>query len=352
MNTQKRYYFMDLLRILSFLIIIGYHFFKDLSLRFSAEMPDPDPLLQAGNVHLGMIAVSMFFMISGAGLTLQMNKKTASCESAGQAAGVDISIWKDYYKSRFFQIMIPFYVSYLFYAAYKLKTTHGAVFAGIPLWRAVFTLIGIDEYVNMTGFRTFTLGIGEWFLGALILIYAIFPLLYFCLKKWEIPSVLAVCLYYVLLVQNYHSAVPWYMNVFVKICEFIVGMLIAMHLEELMRRPYCCVLILTPLLPLPAPIVNTLTCAGIFLLAMQAEPLLRRSEALGRALGLIGGYTFYIYLIHHAVIYTLNDRLFWHLVDTDLGRIPLLLAIELFAMVVGAVVIRRICDLIRKGLQK
>ena len=344
MNTHKRYYFMDLLRILSFLIIIGYHFFKDLSLRFSAELPDPDHLLQAGNVHLGMIAVSLFFVISGAGLTLQMNRKTAE--------GFDISIWKDYYKGRFFQIMIPFYVSYLFYAAYKLKTTHGAVFAGIPLWRAVFTLIGIDEYVNMTGFRTFTLGIGEWFLGALILIYAVFPLLYFCLKKWEFLSVPAVCLYYVLLVLNYHSTVPWHLNVFVKICEFIVGMLIAMHLEELMRRPYCCLLVLAPLLPLPAPIVNTLTCAGIFLLAMQAEPLLRRSGTLVRALVFAGGYTFYIYLIHHAVIYTLNDRLFWHLVDTELGRIPLLLAIELCAMVIGAVVIRRICDLIREGLQK
>lgn len=344
MNSSKRYYFMDLLRILSFLIIIGYHFFKDLHLRFSAAVPDPDDLLQFCGIHLVMISVSLFFMISGAGLTLQMNRKSG--------AEGRISVWKDYYAGRFFQIMIPFYVSWLLYAVWKLKETHGAVFAGIPLWRLAFTVCGIDEYVNMTGFRTFTLGIGEWFLGALILIYLIFPLLYTCLRRWELPAVLISAAYYILLILNYHSSVPWHLNVFVKIFEFIFGMVIAMHLETLRKHPAFCLLILAPLLPLPAPFLNTLVCAGIFMLALMSEPLLNRSEALGKALRFIGGYTFYIYLIHHAVIYTFNDRLFWHLVDTRLGMILPLFLIELAAMLVLAVCIRRVCDLIRRFLQQ
>ena len=86
------------------------------------------------------------------------------------------------------RILIPFYILYIVYFLFLLFQSHSVhnIFPeGIPAWRIVFTFLGMDSWVSMHGISTFSLTIGEWFLGCLILLYLIFPLLRFFMIKSE-----------------------------------------------------------------------------------------------------------------------------------------------------------------------
>ncbi len=344
---------MDLLRLVSFAVIIGYHYMKDIRLRYCDRIPEPEVIFHIGNVHLVMVSVSLFFMLSGAGLTLQMNRKTDSSVPSGI---LDRKVWKDYYLGRFSRILLPFYISYLLYLAYKLWAEGGNLFAGIPAWTFIFTLLGIDEYVYMTGLENFSLGIGEWFLGALILIYLIFPLLYLGLRKNKHAFLAVFTLYYLVMLINYHSGVEWYQNVFLKLYEFVLGMYLAAELDKILQNKKAALaaalamlaLSLGPIaLPVHEAFFNLLACTGSFLLAACSEDALSARRQPGALLAWFGGYSFYVYLIHHAVIYTMNKAVYWHLVDYRIKRIPVLFVLELIVMLALAALISRICSRIR-----
>lgn len=67
---------------------------------------------------------------------------------------------------------------------------------GIPKWRFVLTLIGMDGYLSEYGSGFYVLG--EWFLGFIVLFYIIFPLLRYLLKKNELVMWIIVLALYVI----------------------------------------------------------------------------------------------------------------------------------------------------------
>ena len=73
--------------------------------------------------------------------------------------------------------------------------SYGAWWTGIPSYRFIYTLLGVDGYLSAYQ-RNFYL-IGEWFLGALVLCYIFFPFLRWLVK--HIPFTTAA----VLLVGTY-----------------------------------------------------------------------------------------------------------------------------------------------------
>lgn len=322
---------MDLLRVLSFIMIIVYHFLKDLSMRGLTEFPDPDLWMQVGNVHLCMIAVGLFFMLSGAGLVLQMESR-------------EKPDWKKYYLGRFKNVLIPFYIVWIVYAIVKCIWTGGACFAGIAPWRIIFSVAGIDEYLRMAGTPTFSLGIGEWFLGALIIMYAIFPAIYKFMKKNRFVTMAAMTVYYILLVIFYKSDIAWHMNFFVKIYEFALGMFLAMNIGKVKEWPWAILSLVLIFLPIPRAFNNTAACALLFLIGMMLEKCLRRSEVLCKALTFVGGYSFGIYLVHHAIIYAVDGRLAAG--NVILGKKMMLL------IFVGELAVMIVCAVIVKFLQK
>lgn len=91
-----------------------------------------------------------------------------------------------FYKKRFIRILIPFYITYLSYFIYKAGTTGSFTSFFPPETSAWKIILHSSEWMNgtvSTEFHTFSLGIGEWFLGALIILYLLFPLLRFLMKK-------------------------------------------------------------------------------------------------------------------------------------------------------------------------
>ena len=92
-----------------------------------------EKILIRPNVHLAMLACSIFIFISGASLELNKRNESVFC----------------FYKRRITKILIPFYFAYIIYFIIKVVTFKNIhLFGGIAKWRFIYTLFGIDEYLN------------------------------------------------------------------------------------------------------------------------------------------------------------------------------------------------------------
>ena len=86
---------------------------------------------------------------------------------------------KEYVIKRFVKVLIPYYLVSIFVFMGKMILDHGNAFAEkeVPLWSVLLTALGLDGYLAEYGVPTYHLGVGEWFVGCLVLMYLVFPLL-------------------------------------------------------------------------------------------------------------------------------------------------------------------------------
>ena len=406
---STRYLFMDVLRVLAFSVIIYYHFFKDLAIRGIADITDPDFVLSMGRVHIVKLAVGMFFMISGVGLAVKYSRMhsraevttkspcTPAVSTSRQSTPADnasktgksdngrtmfFGIWdaktlKSYYIGRFKQILIPFYIVYIIYAIIKLKETGGTLFGDTPAWRIVFTLLGLDNYCLLLSFRSFSLSIGEWFLSVLVVMYILFPLIYALLKKYPKPTMIIGIIYFIVIsytadklramlpasIAYRFATIMWHVDPFVKICEFALGVFLGIYLEDIKRYPQLIAVGLLAFTSIHPAIINTALILAIFLIGLQMEKLLTRENAAGgqpasaassrisrgftSIISAIAGLSYYIYLVHHAIIYSVDDCLAGRVILSPKWILALFIA-ELTVMVVTAMVLRKASRMVQK----
>ncbi len=178
--AEKRYYpALDALRLAAALVIISYHYGAEMA--FLAPESTAGPAF-AALAALTEAAIAAFFLLSGTGLAL------------GYGPQVPHPNWRRYARGRVLAIY-PMY--WLGFGALFL---YGEVLHGnnpeVPRWRVVFSLLGLDGYLLQ--FTPTFYKIGEWFLGCLLLLYAVFPALVWVLRAahrrpawWAVPA--AVC---------------------------------------------------------------------------------------------------------------------------------------------------------------
>lgn len=176
----RRYYpGLDILRLAAALTIVSYH--------FVVEFTPVWPGLREGALYTVLVAateaaIDAFFLLSGASLALGYGPQQPSPD------------WRRYARGRLLAIY-PMY--WLGFGALFL---YGEVLHGnnpeVPRWRVVFSLLGLDGYLSQ--FTPTFYKIGEWFLGCLLLLYALFPALVWVLRAaqkrpawWALPA--AVC---------------------------------------------------------------------------------------------------------------------------------------------------------------
>lgn len=79
--------------------------------------------------------------------------------------------------------------------------------ADIPRWRVIFSVLGLDGYlapVTVTFYK-----IGEWFLGVILILYLVFPLLLRCMETTARRRVLALCMAVLAVVWPLVCPAPW-----------------------------------------------------------------------------------------------------------------------------------------------
>ena len=212
---KERVLYLDLIRIVCFLMVTSFHF----SVAVRTLLINADVELYQGIVHIvwGPIAVSCFFMVSGAALIYRY-EETFSL--------------KEFYKKRFFGLYPLFWLAYLFAFLdffYRVKSIPGG-----PKIHFLLSVIAMDGYFN-DWIPTFYM-IGEWFLGALVMLYLLFPLYRFvmCKCKYILPAVF----FALSVVLLYHNPFPMVLekNPVVFSMYFVLGMMIEMLRKSAKQR--------------------------------------------------------------------------------------------------------------------
>ena len=163
-QKKERLFYLDFIRVVAMMLVVIYHFFKHFDISFNISAFNPLKL-EFIHLNLGFLGVTLFFIISGASLMYNYSEK------------ID---YKRYFKRRFKSIYPMFWIAYTVAFLYNF-IANGNIDDTIPRSRLILSFLGIDGYFQYLAPNFYILG--EWFLGAIIFIYIIFPLYRKLLKK-------------------------------------------------------------------------------------------------------------------------------------------------------------------------
>ena len=164
-------------------------------------------LLTTANSDFGFMFVTTFFCISG--FVLYYNYPSI------------ISIKKFYYK-RWKSILVPYYICFIYFFFRESFRYHRIIF--YKHWeKFLLNIFGLDGYF---GYRIKSYSLtGEWFLGAIVIIYILFPIILFIIKKTNIiiNNIFFIILYFFMYKTNYFIIIPS-RNIITCILSFYFGM--------------------------------------------------------------------------------------------------------------------------------
>lgn len=326
----------DYIRVLSTLMIIAFHF----QCYSAASAPSFD---HYANGYISCTLIALFFMLSGA------------CLYANHG-GRPLKLRAFYFK-RWKSVLVPFYLGFLPLLLLKAVLL-GSLFPadGPAPWTLLLSAVGMDGYF-LYRIPTFYC-IGEWFLGAIVLLYLAYPALQWAMdRSWWGLQLVVTLLFAVLIymveagVYSHFFTIEWPRNPVACLFGFVTGMSLSRNAERI-KAWYVWIpaLLLTGIL-LFVPVrgaksaFNWVTAAGVFIALMGMAgclgtggmyPYVRRLSAL----------TYGMFLIHHVLIRALawvwnpsdplaSSATMWALI------LFLILLSKVFSLVVRAVVSTR-----------
>lgn len=201
-QNKQRDLSIDFIRSLCAVGIIIFHFYC------STDENLTKLFYEFANGSFGNTIVNIFFIISGAMLYYNNPK-------------ID-SIKRFYYK-RFKSIFPMFYLSFtVFYLIWAIRSRN-FLYGGNPV-KLLLTLFGVDGYFLYLGPNYYQ--VGEWFLGAIVILYAIYPLLLWIFNKSTfLATAIVIILYGIVFIPNLFK-INIACNLFSCLISFEVGMLL------------------------------------------------------------------------------------------------------------------------------
>lgn len=242
-----------------------------------------------GNYSWDGVFVTIFFMVSGA--LLYYNHQ-------------EPENLKLFYYKRWKSLMPDFYGAFLcLYAAQVIK--NGSFFYNGRPATLLLTLIGQDGYFFELIPNYYLLG--EWFLGAIIILYVLYPVLAKMINKKEILTLVVIAGLYVLSLLTDISYIKDFRSIFSCVFSFTLGIEIQKH--KIYRYRW---------LAIPALICfvignflirnsgdNLSSHAGgvlLFFTLFSCGSLIYQSGALGRLSDFLSGISYDVFLIHHVLL--------------------------------------------------
>ena len=205
--SKKRLFYLDFVRAIAAISIVITHF-NARYLYLNPPMPEKAVITTTvSNIYIGGWGVSLFFIISGEALMYVYGE---NCDV------------KKFYKKRFISIYPMFWMAYVvafLYLFYTNKTIPGE---GTPKINMIFSVLGFDGLLA-ENFAMFYV-LGEWFLGAIILLYLIFPILRELVLKKPVITVIGVLTIYFLIVFFYDGNFNSAKIIFTRLPEIMFGM--------------------------------------------------------------------------------------------------------------------------------
>lgn len=287
--NKKKLFDLNLIRVLSTFLIVCCHFsvtFVQYNIGGFSNY-----LLNYANADTGKLGVYLFFMISGSTLIYNYEEEFSITQ---------------FYKKRWVRIFPLFYLAWLLFYLVKVIEVKSFLFNGSSV-RLIWTLLGLDYYFGGM-YPTYAI-VGEWFTGAIIIIYAIFPL-FRLLYKYNLSYYLTSIILYVLYLVNFSIvALPHPINtetIFVDIFYVWIGMMFIKERDKVKLIPT--LLLIIPLVPLllvknqHSVTTNSLIASIIiYILCMKVQN--RKFFESNAIFNFIAKYSYGIYLVHHQIIY-------------------------------------------------
>ena len=215
-----------------------------------------------------------------------------------------------YYKR--WKATMPAYIAVFLFANFLNVASAGKLFyLDIPKWRLLLSFIGMDGYaawVMPTYFIT-----GEWFLGAILVAYAAYPLLRYIANHKILRYVgLAglIVLYEMILPMDFYG-LPASTNPITCLLCFYLGMLGAERKDLFKKKivvvisAICCVVLFAVPFGTGSPTPLLLGgCAGLVVLNALGE-VVCKNKTLDRLIRWVSSLTYPLFLIHHRIIVTI-----------------------------------------------
>lgn len=291
---RERIFYLDFIRALAVILILLTHY-NALFLYMNPQQLDKVVITyRICNLYIGDFGVSLFFIISGAALMYVYEQK---CELV------------KFYKKRLVSIYPMFWIAYVLAFAVQKLIYHGD-FSGIPKKNFILTILGFDSYYSGV-MPTFYL-IGEWFLGCIILIYLVFPLLRWALNKHAGYLFGVLALLYLLGIVCYATPLSKAELIAVRLPEFVFGMMYMKYFKKTnwkVALGALAVLILNTVLAptFDSNIQTTYVGIAAFLLLTYVAKFLE-FRWLKAVCSYLSKYSYAIFLVHHFIIYKVTDR--------------------------------------------
>lgn len=285
---MKREKGLDFARALAALGILVYHFY--------CHSSSTRRLFYANaNGDWGSLLCYLFFALSGYLLHLKYG------------APGKIKLTTFYYKR--WKATLPAYIA-VFLFAYGMNVFSAGKFFYMPIpnWTLALSFIGLDGYlawVTPTYYIT-----GEWFLGAILIAYALYPLLRLLARApWVKYLALAglIALYRVVMPMAF-GGIPLACNPVTCVVCFYVGMLGAETPHIIKHKLTFFIALAVSILLLAVPMggenISKMMVAGIALLVTlyHIGNFLCKWKFLDRAVLAISAISYPIFLIHHRII--------------------------------------------------
>ncbi|WP_164515046.1 acyltransferase family protein [Paenibacillus lentus] len=286
---KSRVFYLDFLRAISILLIIIYHFNQQLGFH---EINAPEIFIQNfKNDSIGSLGITLFIMLSGASLMLNYREK--------------ISLKKYFYK-RFVSIYPLFWLGYIF-TYFGLFIINTNLHHEVEPWKLILTLIGFDGflYYKIPNFYL----VGEWFLGLIVIMYILFPILRYLVLKMPILTCISILAIYIVVVQNYSSLfeIDVIRNPLTRLPEFVFGMLFIQYADKIKQYLLVIPAIITGVflfavtVSIPHIHITFILGASLFIIFAYLSHFIKNKE-LRSLIGFVSKFSFAAFIVHHNII--------------------------------------------------
>lgn len=290
---MKRDIGLDFIRILAIYMIVNFH--------FSCLIGNTEWFICVfRNGEWGCVGTTMFFILSGYVLHMKY-KKTGNLLT--------------FYKKRFLSIYPMFYVVFLISWVYMASIIGKVFYGGNPL-RLLYTVLGIDGYLNFFGIPNYYQGVGEWFTAVIVVIYLLYPVLNFVFAKARIlGTVVLAGLYLWNIFMDPFAPLPVDANLITGIFLFWLGMLFEQY-HEIIKKHVSLLFAYIPFgllimyvgLPGPGLLWKNFLGIVVFLVLLVLLAKVRFGRMTQRLITYFSGISFAVYLTHHFILVVLQPR--------------------------------------------
>lgn len=313
-RSHNRVFFLDVVRLLSLLMIICYHFDAGINdVHPGARIVGKLVVLQQG---VGDIGVTLFIMISGAALMLRREENFSAI---------------DFFKKRFLAIYPAYWICYLAISVF-LFYVRGAAQGRGEYWKFILTFFALDGYFGNIVQNDYYL-VGEWFVGFILIMYLFFPLLRGLPYRNPIFTGVVLLILAGILGHFYKFPIPKIRNPLMRLPDLFFGMCFVRYIFPYKRFviPAAFVIIIiyaTGKIWLPAEYVGLLVGATIFCIVTFISEYIPAKSFVAPYITRASKLAFIAFLVHHWVIYLTLQRI-------DASQLSFVEVYYLFSIVIG-----------------